>query len=56
MCGEKIAKRFDAQNVERKMRRGRPRMRWENCVKRDLERGEWEENEEQQNIEGVGDC
>ena len=42
--GEKpLAKRADGHNVERKGRRGRPIMLWEDCVKRDLERvgGEW---------------
>ena len=29
-----MAKRADAQKVERKRVRGSPRMRWENCVKR----------------------
>ena len=40
---DKFAKRGDAQKVEGKRRRGRPRMRWEDWVKRDLERvgGEW---------------
>ena len=43
MGDEKLATRADAQKVEGKRRRGRPRMRWEDCVKRDLERvgGEW---------------
>ena len=40
---EKLAQRSDAQKVEGKRRRGRPRMQWEDWVKRDLERvgGEW---------------
>ena len=39
----KLAKRADAQKVDGKIRLGRPRMRWEDCVKRDLEKvgGEW---------------
>ena len=37
-----------------KRRQGRPRMRWEDSVKRDLERSE--ENGEQQQKIGVGDC
>ena len=38
MGDEKLAKRSDTQKMEGKGRRGRPRMRWEDCVKRDLER------------------
>ena len=40
MGGDKLAKRSDAesQRVEGRRRRGRPRMRWEDCVKRDMER------------------
>ena len=54
MGDETLAKRSDVQRVEEKRRRGRQRMRWEDCVKRDLEK--WEENgEQQQNIECVGD-
>ena len=43
MEDEKLAKEADALKVEWERRRGRPRMRWEDCVKRDLERvgGEW---------------
>ena len=33
-----LAKRADAQKVEGKRRRRSSRMRWEDCVKRDLER------------------
>ena len=35
---EKLAKTSDAQNVEGKRQQGRPKIRCENCVKRDLER------------------
>ena len=38
MGDENLAKRADAQKVEEKRRRQRPRMRWEDCVKRDLEK------------------
>ena len=31
--------RSDVQKVDEKRRRGRPRMQWDDCVKRD-----WEEN------------
>ena len=43
MGDEKLPKRPDAQKVEGKGRQGRLRMRWEDCVNRDLERvgGEW---------------
>ena len=36
MGDEKWAKRSDAQKVECKRMRGRPRVRREDCVKRDL--------------------
>ena len=38
MGDRKMVKRANAQKVEGKGRRGRPRMRWEDCVKRELER------------------
>ena len=39
---EKLGNRADAQKVEGIRMRGRPIMRWEDCVKGDLERlGEW---------------
>ena len=43
MREEKLTERSDAQKVEGKGRGRRLRMRWEDCVKRDLERmgGEW---------------
>ena len=34
----KLTKRADAEKVEGKRRRGRPRMRWEDSTKRDLEK------------------
>ena len=39
----KNTQKADAQKVEGERRRGRQRMRWEDCVKIDLERegGEW---------------
>ena len=46
MGEEKLAKRADAQKVEGKGRRGRPRMRWGTAVREILK--EWEENGEQQ--------
>ena len=36
MEGERLTKRADALGVEGRKRRGRPRLRWEDCVKRDL--------------------
>ena len=36
MEGVGLTKRADAFRVECRRRRGRPRLRWEDCVKRDL--------------------
>ena len=36
MEGIRLAKRVDVLRVEGRRRRGRPRLRWEDCVKRDL--------------------
>ena len=36
MEGERLTKRVDALRVEGRRRRGKPRLRWEDCVKRDL--------------------
>ena len=33
---ERLTKRADALRVEGRRRRGRPRLRWEDCLKRDL--------------------
>ena len=38
MGDEKLAKESNAQKVEGKRRRGIPRMRWEDCIKRYMER------------------
>ena len=35
MEGERFTKKADALRVEGRRRRGRPRLRWEDCVKRD---------------------
>ena len=45
MRDKTLAKRADAQKVEGKRSRRRSRMRWEDCVKRALEK--WENNGEQ---------
>ena len=39
----RLTKRVGALEVEGRRRRGRPRLRWEDCMKRDLVgvRGEW---------------
>ena len=36
MEGVRLTKRADALRVDGRKRRGRPRMKWEGCVKRDL--------------------
>ena len=36
MGDTKLPKRLDGQKVDGNRRRGRPRMRWEDCVKRDM--------------------
>ena len=36
MGDEQFVKRSDAQKVEGKSRRGRPKMQWEDCVKRNM--------------------
>ena len=43
MEGVRLTKRADALGVESRRRRGRPRLRWEDCVKRELVGlgGEW---------------
>ena len=43
MKGERLKKRADSLRVEGRRRRGRPRLKWDDCVKRDLAcvGGEW---------------
>ena len=54
MADEELAQISDAFKVEEKRRRGRPRLRRVDCIKRDLETVE-ENGERQQEIEGVGE-
>ena len=42
MGDKKMTKRSDTQKMKEKRRRGRPNMRWDDCVKRDIERVEKE--------------
>ena len=51
----KLASRSDVQAVAGGRRRGRPRIRRENYIKRNLERM-GKTGELNQKIEGVGDC
>ena len=37
MEGVQLTKKVHALRVEGRRRRGRPRLRWEDCMKRDLE-------------------
>ena len=55
MGDEIMTKTSDTQKAKRKGRRGRQRMRWEDGVKRGLERvgGEWRTAGK---IDGFGDC
>jgi len=47
-CGEidKLAETAEAQEGGGKMRRGRPRLPWEDCKKRDQKPKRWERNGE----------
>ena len=47
MSWVRLTKRAGALGVEGRRRRGRPRLRWEDCLKRDLVGvgGEWREGE-----------
>ena len=53
MEDEKLAKRADAQKIGGEGRRERPRLRWEDCVTRGLERV-GRNGEQQQKIQGSG--
>ena len=45
MKDDKLPKRTETKKQEGCRTRGRPQLRWENCVKRDLRKAEEEENE-----------
>ena len=40
---DKLPKRFETKKLEGSKKRGRPQLRWEECVKRDLRKAEEEE-------------
>ena len=54
MEGVRLTKRADALGVEGRRRGGRPRLRWEDCVKRDLVGvgGEWKARARDRGIGG----
>ena len=44
MKHDKLPKRAETKKQEGSRKRGRPQLRWEDCVKRDLRKAEEEEN------------
>ena len=56
MEGVRLTKRADALRVEGRRKRGRPRLRWEDCVKKDLVGAEWRMRARDKGVEmGGGD-
>ena len=46
MNDDKLPKRAETKRQEGSRKRGRPRLRWEDCVKRDLRKAKEEKNGE----------
>ena len=53
MKDDKLPKRAETKKQEGSRKRGRPQLRWEDCVKRDLRKAEEEENGEKRPTTGT---
>ena len=50
---DKLPKRAETKKQEGSRKRGRPQLRWEDCVRRDLRKAEEEENGEKRSTTGT---